>query len=119
MKVPPGTQAGKRLRLRGKGVPDLHGSGRGDFYVRVMVHVPERAESLSEAELILRETDDLKKITDTVSRQIIDRAMRRVEGNQSRAAEILNISRGSLIAKLKEYQIPDYRYLRRERTRRP
>jgi len=49
MKVPAGTQTGKRLRLRGKGVPDLHGSGRGDLYVRVMVHVPERAESLSEA----------------------------------------------------------------------
>jgi pSer/pThr/pTyr-binding forkhead associated (FHA) protein len=86
---------------------------------RVPVEIAPPAETLSEAELILRETDDLKKITDTVSRQIIDRAMRRVEGNQSRAAEILNISRGSLIAKLKEYQIPDYRYLRRERTRRP
>jgi DNA-binding protein Fis len=44
--------------------------------------------------------------------------MRRVEGNQSRAAQILNISRGSLIAKLKEFAIPDYRYLRRERGRR-
>lgn len=87
---------------------------------RVPVEIVAReTESLSEAELILRETDDLKKITDTVSRQVIDRAMRRVEGNQSRAAEILNISRGSLIAKLKEFQIPDYRYLRRERTRRP
>jgi DnaJ-class molecular chaperone len=49
MKVPPGTQTGKRLRLRGKGVPDLHGRGRGDFYVRVMVHVPERAERVSDA----------------------------------------------------------------------
>jgi DNA-binding protein Fis len=43
--------------------------------------------------------------------------MRRFEGNQSRGAQILNISRGSLIAKLKEYTIPDYRYLRRERNR--
>ena len=49
MKIPPATQSGKRLRLRGKGVPDLHGSGRGDFYVRVVVHVPERAENLDEA----------------------------------------------------------------------
>lgn len=86
---------------------------------RVPVEIAAKpADPLSEAELVLRETDDLKKITDTVCKQIIDRAMRRVEGNQSRAAEILNISRGSLIAKLKEYQIPDYRYLRRERTRR-
>jgi len=70
------------------------------------------------AETVLRQTDDLKKIVETVEREVIDRAMRRVEGNQSRAAQILNISRGSLIAKLKEFAIPDYRYLRRERGRR-
>jgi regulatory Fis family protein/FHA domain-containing protein len=70
------------------------------------------------AETVLRQTDDLKVIVETVEREVIDRAMRRVEGNQSRGAHVLNISRGSLIAKLKEYQIPDYRYLRRERTRR-
>ncbi len=72
----------------------------------------------SPAEVVLRSTDDLKKIIDTVEREVIDRAMRRVEGNQSRAAQILNISRGSLIAKLKEFGVPDYRYLRRERGRR-
>jgi molecular chaperone DnaJ len=49
LKIPAGTQTGKRLRLRGKGVPDLHGGTRGDFYVRVMVHVPERAERATEA----------------------------------------------------------------------
>ncbi len=70
------------------------------------------------AETVLRQTDDLKKIVETVEREVIDRAMRRVEGNQSRAAQILNISRGSLIAKLKEFAVPDYRYLRRERGRR-
>ena len=69
-------------------------------------------------EAILRQTDDLKKIVEAIEREVIDRAMRRVEGNQSRGAETLNISRGSLIAKLKEYQIPDYRYLRRERQKR-
>src|SRR5690242_669333 len=78
---------------------------------------PAPAES-TPAETVLRQTDDLKKIVETVEREVIDRAMRRVEGNQSRAAQILNISRGSLIAKLKEFGIPDYRYLRRERSRR-
>ncbi|HEY6146469.1 MAG TPA: helix-turn-helix domain-containing protein [Thermoanaerobaculia bacterium] len=67
---------------------------------------------------ILRQTDDLKKIVETVEREVIERAMRRVEGNQSRGAEILNISRGSLIAKLKEFGVPDFRYLRRERQKR-
>ena len=78
---------------------------------------PPVAEA-SPAEIVLRSTDDLKKIVDTVEREVIDRAMRRVEGNQSRGAQILNISRGSLIAKLKEFGVPDYRYLRRERGRR-
>lgn len=75
--------------------------------------VPE--ESVAEA--VLRQTDDLKKIVETVEREVIDRAMRRCEGNQSRGAQILNISRGSLIAKLKDFNIPDYRYLRRERRK--
>lgn len=82
---------------------------------RVAVAVPADP---NEIEAILRHTDDLKKIVETVEREVIHRAMRRVEGNQSRGAEILNISRGSLIAKLKEYQVPDYRYLRRERQKR-
>jgi regulatory Fis family protein len=69
------------------------------------------------AAFVLRQTDDLKKIVETVEREVIDRAMRRVEGNQSRGAQILNISRGSLIAKLKEFSIPDYRFLRRERRK--
>jgi hypothetical protein len=79
---------------------------------------PHREAESTLAETVLRQTDDLKKIVETVEREVIDRAMRRVEGNQSRGAQVLNISRGSLIAKLKEFGIPDYRYLRRERGRR-
>jgi hypothetical protein len=82
------------------------------------VESPPIVREPSGAEAVMRQTDDLKVIVETVEREIIDRAMRRVEGNQSRGAHVLNISRGSLIAKLKEYEIPDYRYLRRERTRR-
>jgi molecular chaperone DnaJ len=40
MKVPAGTQSGKVFRLKGKGVPRLHGSGRGDQHVRVVVETP-------------------------------------------------------------------------------
>ncbi|HWZ86329.1 MAG TPA: helix-turn-helix domain-containing protein [Thermoanaerobaculia bacterium] len=84
----------------------------------VPLAAPSPAADASPAEVVLRSTDDLKKIVETVEREVIDRAMRRVEGNQSRGAQILNISRGSLIAKLKEFAIPDYRYMRRERGRR-
>jgi DNA-binding protein Fis len=50
-----------------------------------------------------------------VERLLIDRVMRRVKGNQSKGARTLGISRGALIAKVKEYSIPDYRFLRRRK----
>jgi molecular chaperone DnaJ len=40
LKVPPGSQSGSKLRLRGKGVPEMKGTARGDLYVVPMVHVP-------------------------------------------------------------------------------
>lgn len=40
MKVPAGTQTGKMFRLRGKGIPHLHGGGRGDQHVRVVLETP-------------------------------------------------------------------------------
>lgn len=42
MTVPAGTQPDSVLRLRGKGLPYFGGGGRGDLYVRLQVHVPER-----------------------------------------------------------------------------
>lgn len=41
-KIPPGTQADAKLRLRGKGLPRFGGKGKGDMYVRIGIHVPER-----------------------------------------------------------------------------
>lgn len=38
--VPPGTQSGQVLRLRGRGLPRLSGEGRGDLYVTVGVAIP-------------------------------------------------------------------------------
>ena len=38
--VPPGTQGGQVLRLRGRGLPRLAGDGRGDLYVTVQVEIP-------------------------------------------------------------------------------
>jgi len=40
--IPEGTQSHQQIRLRGLGVPDVHGRGRGDHYVRVIVDVPKR-----------------------------------------------------------------------------
>jgi molecular chaperone DnaJ len=41
VKIEPGTQPGKVLRLRGKGLPVINGYGTGDLLVNVSVYVPE------------------------------------------------------------------------------
>ena len=45
IKIPPGTQPGHVVRLRGKGFPHLRGSGAGDQLVRVIVEVPSTLTS--------------------------------------------------------------------------
>ncbi len=41
VKIEPGTQPGKMLRLRGKGLPELQSSRRGDLIVNISVYIPE------------------------------------------------------------------------------
>jgi molecular chaperone DnaJ len=52
LQVPAGSETGKVLRVRGKGMPFLRGSGRGDLHVRLRVVVPgkvsEKARHLLE-----------------------------------------------------------------------
>jgi curved DNA-binding protein len=49
LKVPGGTQSGRQLRLRGKGLPDLRGGPRGDLYAVAKIVLPEESEALREA----------------------------------------------------------------------
>ena len=42
VKIAPGTQSGKVLRLRGKGLPILNGYGSGDMLVNVNVWIPKK-----------------------------------------------------------------------------
>ena len=67
-------------------------------------------------ELALKESDDLKEIVEKVERQVIERVMRKVRGNQSLGARLLNISRGSLIAKMKQYDIKGFPLPEKERV---
>lgn len=41
--VPPHSQSGRKLRLKGQGVPSLKGNGRGDLYYELRIQVPEKA----------------------------------------------------------------------------
>lgn len=45
LKIPAGTEPGSLIRIKGKGVPHLRGSGKGDHYVRVKLEVPQRLSS--------------------------------------------------------------------------
>ena len=42
LKIPEGTQGGAVFRLKGKGLPDPHGGGRGDLYFHVRVLTPTK-----------------------------------------------------------------------------
>jgi molecular chaperone DnaJ len=42
LKIPEGTQSGQLFRLRGLGLPSMHGRGKGDQIVRVLIEVPKR-----------------------------------------------------------------------------
>ena len=42
IKIPQGTQPGALIRLSGRGVPRLRGSGKGDHYVRIKVNIPQK-----------------------------------------------------------------------------
>ncbi len=56
MKVPEGTQPGRVMRLKGKGIPSLRGGSRGDQLVRMKVVVPTR--------LTEKQKDALQKFAD-------------------------------------------------------
>jgi len=58
LKIPEATQSGKVFRLKGKGVPILHGRGRGDQLVEIIVKTPSR--------LSRRQKELLKELEDEI-----------------------------------------------------
>ena len=61
VKIEPGTQSGKILRLRGKGLPDVQGYGHGDLLVKVIIYIPKNV-SRDERKLLekLKESDNFR-----------------------------------------------------------
>jgi molecular chaperone DnaJ len=58
IEIRPGTQSGTVLQLRGKGVPKLRSSARGDLFVHVEVRTPTRLDE--DQERLLREIAELR-----------------------------------------------------------
>jgi molecular chaperone DnaJ len=59
LKIPEGTQSGKVLRVRGRGVPVLNSKGTGDLLVTVVVQVPKKLSKM-QRELMRQLEDSLK-----------------------------------------------------------
>ena len=49
--VPPGTDGGRALRLRGKGIADPKGGAAGDLYATVRIRVPRELDPASRKRL--------------------------------------------------------------------
>jgi len=49
LRVPAGSASGTKLRLRGKGLPDVRGGARGDLYAVVHIVLPAGSEALEKA----------------------------------------------------------------------
>ncbi|HJD75238.1 molecular chaperone DnaJ [Bacteroides reticulotermitis] len=58
VKIEPGTQPGKVLRLRGKGLPNVNGYGTGDLLVNVSIYVPETLAKEEKSTLEKLESSD-------------------------------------------------------------
>jgi molecular chaperone DnaJ len=56
--IPRGTQSGEILKLKGRGVPDINGRGRGDQLIEVIVEIPRRLTPRQEE--LLRELAELE-----------------------------------------------------------
>jgi molecular chaperone DnaJ len=65
LEIAPGTQSGKILRMRGKGISHLNGYGRGDQLVRIAVWIPHKLP-LKERELFqqLAKSDSVRPPVD-------------------------------------------------------
>ena len=70
--IPEGTQPGAVFRLRGKGIPYLRGSGRGDQFVTVSIKVPKNLTG-SQKELLRQFAASMGELDGDAGRSIFGR----------------------------------------------
>lgn len=59
VKIPPGTQSGEVIRLKGEGVPNLRGFARGDLHIHLQVKTPVKLNKRQQE--LLREFGEIEK----------------------------------------------------------
>jgi len=77
IKIEPGTQSGRILRLRAKGLPNVQGYGTGDLLVYVQVWIPTKLDK-SEKELLekLRSSSNMKPSPSKEDKNFFERMKR-------------------------------------------
>jgi len=76
LKIPAGTQPGKVFRLRGMGIPDVHGYGNGDQLVKIQVEIPTNLNR-EQRELLTR----FREISDAKSYPLRKRFMEKLKNS--------------------------------------
>lgn len=67
LNIPPGTQNGEYLTLRGKGFPNVRGRGKGDQLVQIFVEVPQKLNK--EQRRVLQELAKVEDMDSTATRK--------------------------------------------------
>ena len=74
IKIDPGTQSGKVLRLKGKGIPNIQGYGQGDFLIYVNIWTPQQISKEEKATLEkLRDSENFKPNPKSTDKGFFDR----------------------------------------------
>ncbi|MGL4994355.1 MAG: molecular chaperone DnaJ [Bacteroidales bacterium] len=73
MPIAAGTQPGKKIRLRGKGLPSINGYGTGDLLVNISIYVPEKLSSEEKKSLEKLEESDNFKPNETEKKSFFNR----------------------------------------------
>lgn len=73
IKIDAGTQPGKILRLRNKGVPSVNGYGRGDLLVNISVYIPENLTKTERKTISNFEKSDNFKTSPSVGKRIFNK----------------------------------------------
>jgi molecular chaperone DnaJ len=72
LKIPEGTQSGREIRIRGRGMPYLNEKGSGDMIVRVLVQVPRKL-SRAQRELVAKLSETMSVENTPASPGLLDK----------------------------------------------